>query len=165
MNTKPASGRVDLPAIWSYTNFQVSPITLMPSSLLIPAEEPYHQGSTKLRCVLSRSYLSSPPPLMQHSWLSLPSMLPNNPAEPVGLSSSSATDQSHSLRWTFRSHTLLKASSPRSPHQFVVNSMPRIKYKPKKNKGQGRRRTHELVITVILSLSLKTRLQVYKNNK
>src|SRR3954466_9499055 len=98
MNTKPASGRVDLPAIWSYTNFQVSPITLMPSSLLIPAEEPYHQGSTKLRCVLSRSYSSSPLASILHSWLPLPSTLPNNPAEPVGLSSSSATDRNHSLQ-------------------------------------------------------------------
>src|SRR3954462_12972848 len=139
MNTKPASGRVDLPAIWSYTNFQVSPITLMSSSLLIPAEEPYHQGSTKLRCVLSRSYWCSPPPLMQHPWLPLPSMLPNNPAEPEGLSSSSATDQIHYLWSTFPSHPLLKASPPRSPHQFAVNSMSRTKYKPKKNKGQGRR--------------------------
>src|SRR3954465_728642 len=97
MNTKLASGRVDLPAIWSCTNFQVSPITLMPSSPLIPAEEPYHQGSTKLRCVLSRPYSSSPLPLMQHSWLPLPSTLPNNPSEPVGLSSSSATDRNYSL--------------------------------------------------------------------
>src|SRR3954466_8492014 len=98
MNTRLASGRVDLPAIWSCTNFQVSPITLIPSSPLILAEEPYHQGSTKLRCVLSRSYSSSPLPSIPHSWLPPPSTLPNNPAEPVGLSSSSATDQNHSLR-------------------------------------------------------------------
>src|SRR3954464_9089276 len=98
MNTKLASGRVDLPTIWSYTNFQVSPITLMPSSPLIPVGEPYHQGSTKLRCVLSQSYSSSPLPSILHSWLPLPSTLPNNPAEPVGLSSSSATDRNHSLR-------------------------------------------------------------------
>src|SRR3954465_11136825 len=98
MNTKLATGRVGLPAIWSYTNFPVSLITLMPSSPLIPAGEPYHQGSTKLCCVHSRSYSSSPLPSILHSWLPLPSTLPNNPVEPVGLSSSSATDQNHSLR-------------------------------------------------------------------
>src|SRR4051812_1119345 len=98
INTKFASGRVDLPAIWSCTNFQVSPITLMSSSPLIPAEESYHQGSTKLRYVLSRSYLSSLLPLIQHSWPPPPSTLPNNPAEPVGLSSSSATYRNHSFR-------------------------------------------------------------------
>src|SRR3954467_10920372 len=98
MSTKLASGRVDLPAIWSCTNFQVSPITLMLSSPLIAAGEPYHQDSTKLRCVLSRPYPSSPLPSILHSWLPLPSTLPNNPAEPVGLSSSSATDRNHSLR-------------------------------------------------------------------
>src|SRR4051812_36771377 len=98
MNTKLVSGRVDLPAIWLYTNFQVSPITLMSSSPLIPAGEPYHQGLTKLRYVLSRSYSSSLLPLIPHSWLPLPSMLPSNSAEPVGLLSSSATDQNHSLR-------------------------------------------------------------------
>src|SRR3954467_9529859 len=97
MNTKLASGRVNLSAIWSYTNFQVSPITLLPSSSLIPSRETYHQGSTKLCCVLSRSYLSSPLPSILHSWLPLPSTLPNNTAEPVGLSSSSATDRNHSL--------------------------------------------------------------------
>src|SRR4051812_12527234 len=98
MNTKLVSGRVDLPAIWSCTNFQVSPITLMLSSPLIPAGEPYHQGSTKLRCVLSRSYSSSSLPSILHSWLPLPSTLPSNPAELVGLSSSSATDRNHLLQ-------------------------------------------------------------------
>src|SRR3954471_20602666 len=98
MNTKLASGRVDLRTIWSYTNFQVSPITLMSSSPLVPVEEPYHEGSTQWRCVLSRSYWSSPLPSILHSWLPLPATLPNNPAEPVGLSSSSATDRNHSLR-------------------------------------------------------------------
>src|ERR1051325_2917800 len=98
MNTKLALGRVCSPTIWSCTNFQVSPITLPPSSPLIPVEEPYHQGSTKLRCGPFLSLPSSQLPLTLHSWLTLPSTLPNNPAEPVGLSSSSATDRNHSLR-------------------------------------------------------------------
>src|ERR1044072_6437847 len=98
MNTKLASGRVDLPTIWSCTNFQVSPITLHLSSPLIPVEEPYHQGSTKLHGGPSLSLSSSQLPLTLRSWLILPSTLPNNPAEPVGLSSSSATDQNRSLR-------------------------------------------------------------------
>src|SRR4051812_14886772 len=97
MNTKLALGRVDLPAIRSYTNFQVSPITLMSSSPLIPAGEPYHRGSTELRCVLSLSYSSSPLPSILHPWLPLPSTISSNLAEPVGLSSSSATDRNHSL--------------------------------------------------------------------
>src|ERR1044072_3140715 len=98
MNTKLASGRVDSPTIWSCTNFQGSPITLPSSSPLIPVVEPYHQGSTKLCCGPSLSLSSSRLPLKLRSWLILPSTLPNNPAELVGLSSSSATDQNRSLR-------------------------------------------------------------------
>src|ERR1051325_9086318 len=97
MNTKLASGIVNLPTIWSCTNFQVSPITLPPSSPLIPIEEPYHQGSTKLCCGPSLSLPSSQLTLTLRSRLILPSTLPNNPAELVGLSSSSATDRNRSL--------------------------------------------------------------------
>src|ERR1051325_4972819 len=124
MNTKLDSGRVDSPTIWSCTNFQVSPITLPPSSPLIPVEEPYHQGSTKLHCGPSLSLSSSQLALKLRSWLILPSTLPNNPVELVVLSSSSVTDRNRSLRCTFQSHTLSKASSPRSPHQSVVSQMP-----------------------------------------
>src|SRR3954469_3498685 len=95
LSNQEATLRPYLSSIQYLTNLHLgfnSTILREQTSFLHAALSTAYSGKT------CNSVMSYPLPSILHSWLPLPSTLPNNPAEPVGLSSSNATDQNHSLR-------------------------------------------------------------------